>query len=531
MTRIGQSAIMEKNAKEKIGYMKGWICLMLSICLLAGCLGGCTAPTNTETTAGETTVPVTTAEPTEETEPTEPDDGSFKMYYDDHMPIEKLTGAAVTAVEFKDQQVTSTDLQTGEPDAEILRYDPETARLIAVGAGKATVVADGTEYPVTVRPAPISLVMITGHSIGAGQCGVEAQSVLCEEGQAYSTVTADGLSFAHGMGIGSASSLRPAGIDAFNVNGTGTIGEGSALAWRWNQLTGEKIWVMNVAKGGSCINEWISGTDNFNNAFMVFSAAQMILRNEVAAGHYKLRDQAIIYHSAANFEYKSVQYDDPTLETWYSSMCNGFMEGLAADITGDGKEDTLDAIGFAPIWSRDGVGKYPVDKPANFYMAASAQYPRMFMTANTLRQWIVDINKFPAIEYTTHGQEVTRPLMNGDLYATDGVHLSQVAYNALGLGVAEELYGFLRQKERATQIKLVDEFGTRIQDKVQLRKGATKSIVISLEDGNAADLTFTVSDNLKLSFPLVVTAVSEGEGTLTVSKGNTVLKTITFTVD
>lgn len=511
--------------------MKGWIVLLLNLCLLAGAMGGCAASTPTETTAKETTAPVTTAQPTEETEPTEPDDGSFKMYYDDRMPIEKLTGAAVSTVEFKDLQVSSTDLQTGQPDAEILRYDGETGSLIAVGAGKVTVVAEGAEYPVTVRPAPISLVMITGHSLGAGQCGVEAQSVLCEQGQAYSTVTADGLTFASGMGIGSASSLRPEGIDAFNINGTGRIGEGGALAWRWNQLTGEKIWVINVAKGGSCINEWIAGTENFNNAYSVFFAAQMILRNEIAAGHYKLRDQAIIYHSAANFSYKNVQYDNPTLEAWYSSMCDGFLEGLAMDITGDGKEDTIDAIGFAPIWGRDSAEKYAVDKPVNFYMAASAQYPQMYITAESMRQWIVDLGKFPAMDYTTHGQEVKRPMMHGDLLATDGVHLSQEAYNAMGLGLADELYGFLREKQRATGVKLVDEFGSRIQDTVKLRLGAAKNIVPVLTDANAADLTFTVSDNLMLNFPLEITAIREGTGTLTISKADTVLKTITFIVE
>lgn len=518
---------MKKNEKEKVVDMKGWICLILSVCLLAGCLGGCAAPASTETTAGETTVPVTTAEPTEETEPTEPDDGSFKIYYDDRLPIEKLTGAAVGTVELKDQQVVSNDLQTGEPDAAVLQYDAENSRLIAVGAGKVTVVADGTEYPVTVRPAPISLVMITGHSIGAGQCGVKEQSVLCQEGQAYSTVTGDGISIMPGQGIGYSSAQKPNGIDAFTVNGTGTIGEGSALAWRWNQLTGEKIWVLNAAKGGSCINEWVSGTDNFNNAFTMFSAAQMILAKEVAAGHYKLRDQAIIYHSGANFGYKNVTFDNATLENWYSSMCDGFCQGLAMDITGDGKDDTLDAFGFVPIWGDD----YGYDRPANLYMAAAKNHPEMFMASMAGQDWKTDISTFPAIEYTPHGQEVKMPLFRTDLYAEDGTHLSQEAYNALGIDIGDNLHAFLRQKARATQLKLVDEYGSRIQSKMKLRTGASKSFVILLEDGNAADLSFAVTDNLKLSYPLEVTAVAPGTGELTISQGDTVLKTVTITVE
>ena len=511
--------------------MKGWIALMLSICLAVSCLSGCTAPTATETTAEETTAPVTTAEPTEQTEPTEPDDGSFKMYYDDFLPIEKLTGVAVSSVELKDQQVTSTAVQTGEADDAVLYYDAENTRLIAVGAGKVTVVADGTEYPVTVRPAPISLVMITGHSIGAGQCGVKEQSVLCEQGQAYSTVTADKISFNREFGIGWSAAQKPTGIDAFTATGTGTIGEGSGLAWRWNQLTGEKIWVLNAAKGGSCINEWVSGTDNFNNAYTMFSTAQMILSREIAAGHYKLRDQAIIYHSAANFGYKNVVFDNSTLESWYTSMCDGFRNGLLMDINGDGKEDALDAFGFAPIWKKDGNESYDLDRPTNLHMAASKAWPEMFIASRAGSQWVNNISTFPAIEYTPHGQEVTRPSFRQELYAQDGVHLSQVAYNALGMDIADNIYSFLREKAKATQIKLVDEYGSRLQDKIKLNVGRSRGIVVTLTDGNAADLTYTVTDNLSISFPLVVTAVYSGTGTLTISQGDTVLKTITFIIE
>ena len=513
--------------------VKGWIAIMLSLCLLGGCLSGC-APAGSEETAdtAETTqAQETTEETTEATEPTEPDDGSFKMYYDDRLPIEELTGSVPGSVELQDQQVTSKSVDTGEADAAVLQYDAENCRLIAVGAGKVTVVADGTSYPVTVRPAPISLVMITGHSIGAGQCGVKEQSVLCEEGQAYSSITADGILPQAKQGIGSTAAVRPNGIDAFTGNGTGTIGEGSALAWRWNQLTGEKIWVLNAAKGGSCINEWVSGTDNFNNAFAMFSTAQMTLANEVAAGHYKLRNQAIIYHSAANFSYKNVVFDNSDLENWYSSMCEGFLDGLAMDITGDGKEDKLNAFGFAPIWGANSVNSYELDRPVNFYMATSKDYPQMYIATTVIRDWVTDISTFPAIEYTPHGQEVKIPTFRTDLHAPDGVHLTQEAYNALGLDIADNLYAFLREKTRAAQIKLVDEFGSRLQSKLKMKVGTQRTLVVVPEDANAAELTFTVTDNLSLSFPLVVTAVAPGDGTLTISDGDTVLKTVTITVE
>ena len=39
-------------------------------------------------------------------------------------------------------------------------------------------------------------------------------------------------------------------------------------------------------------------------------AIQAVLANEIAAGHYRLKDMAILYHSGANFGYKGVTFTD-----------------------------------------------------------------------------------------------------------------------------------------------------------------------------------------------------------------------------
>lgn len=156
--------------------------IMLSIAMLGSMLYGCggnSIPKDTDP-VDETTLPAETAEPTE------PDDGSIKFYYDDRISFEELGGTKESAVEIKAQEVTSFVVDSDTPDTAVLYHDEENAQLIAVGTGTATVSVDGADVLVRVRPAPISLFMITGHSLGAGQCGNGAQSVVCEAGQAYS---------------------------------------------------------------------------------------------------------------------------------------------------------------------------------------------------------------------------------------------------------------------------------------------------------------------------------------------------------
>ena len=109
--------------------------------------------------------------------------GSLRLYYDDRFPVGEYQ------VSLGDQQCDSKKAGTNEPDdAVITQVDNQ---LIATGCGTcmATFSKEGVSYAVTitVTAAPISLVMVTGHSLGAGEKGNPTESVVCEAGQAYST--------------------------------------------------------------------------------------------------------------------------------------------------------------------------------------------------------------------------------------------------------------------------------------------------------------------------------------------------------
>lgn len=514
------------------------LALLLSVVLLLTCFAGCagdTADTPTETTStgdqtGQDNTDATDDKriPVKEDRLPEVSGSKIRMYYDDRLALAELS-ANGGAVEIADQKPVSKQVGTDTLDKAVVVYDEENKQLIAVGVGTAKVTVAGTQYELSVESAPISLFMITGHSIGAGQEGDPAQSILCAPGTAYSTY---GTRFSpanlSGVGIGYGSDSKPDTIDAFTTPGEGTLGGGSGIAYNWHKLTGEKAWVLNTAVGGSCLNEWTSGQPNYKVAVRVFQSAQMVLANEIEAGHYRLKDMAIIYHSAANFGYKNVKYTQEDLQKWYDKMWNGYKKDLAMDMDGDGKKDTVNALGFVPIWTTNNVRAYADDKPANYVMGSSKEYPDMFMASLGTKLWI-RAGAIPAIDYTTVKTPVEMPKQTSQFFA-DGTHLTQVVYNAQGIDTAANLYAHLREQVQAESVTFEKPDCSQVTNGVALRVGASITLVPQVTPYNVSDLTYTVSDNLSVSYPCVITGKAAGTGTLTVSQGDRVVATLTIEV-
>lgn len=511
--------------------MKGMICMLLCATML---FAGCGQQETPQTTAQPTTVPTTApAVPTEPAPaPVEErlplvEGNTIRMYYDDRLAVSEIT-AEDDSVQLLSQNGNPVDESLFTSD--VLAYDQAGKKLIAVGVGQARIAVGDKTYTVQVEAAPISLVMIIGHSIGAGSHGNAAQSVVCREGMTYSTHYAGFMpDDATGVGLGQGALHRPEAIDAFAPGGGGTVGQGSAIAKGWNDLTGEKIWLINAAKGGTCLNEWVRYTDNYAKAYNLFRYAQRVLSNEIAAGHYRLKDMALIYHSAANYGYKGVTYTDPDCEKWYSSMWEGFKEDLAMDVDGDGVEETVSSMGFVPIWTESGRKLYEFDKPANLFMGASNAYPGMFMASMSIQNFLTasGLEDFPAIDYETQSEPVEVPQTVAALFAADGVHHQQVVYNATGFEVANNLFAHLRTYVKAGEVRFVQPDGNKVYDSITIKQtGGTFALVPLCENMAASDLTFTLSENLELQYPCTIKALSPGMGSVTVSQNGQVLLTL-----
>jgi hypothetical protein len=116
----------------------------------------------------------------------------------------------------------------------------------------------------------------------------------------------------------------------------------------------------------------------------------------------------------------------------------------------------------------------------------------------------------------------------------DGVHLTQIGYNAAGIDIAKNLYAYLRTENAATGVKVLNittnPKGDEVKDTLTITAGQQTRLVFVTEPISASNLTFEVSDNLKLNYNGVLTASAAGTGTITISYEGTVLKTITVTI-
>ena len=266
------------------------------------------------------------------------------MYYDDHMDVSGRGAAIVDAG-------TPTSYQVGygvaedTPDTAVLTLDGDT--LIATGAGTAQVKLDGVTYDVTVTAAPISLFLLIGQSNMEGAEGKAPQSVVCPDGQVYSTYVPGTTLKTDNAANYVPSALTGAGRD-LNVNGTttgissrpvyalneagaGKIGMDGGFGYQWAQSTGEKVWLVNAAHGGSEIDTWQQGKANFNEAVALFSGCQETMKQEIAAGHYTLSHMGYFWNQGCG--------DDKSTGEWYTQMFIAMHEALKTALSADMDSD------------------------------------------------------------------------------------------------------------------------------------------------------------------------------------------------
>lgn len=486
--------------------------------------------------------------------------GTLLLYYDDRFPVEEY------AVTLGEQKCTSK--QTGSSELDEAVITQTDGQLIATGCGTCTASfsKDGTSYAVTIQvtPAPISLVMVTGHSLGAGEKGDAAESVVCEAGQAYSTyakageLTVDNASTYVPAALGySGNQNAVADINAFTAAGNGVQGEDSAFAYYWNQLTGEKIWVLNAARSGTCLQSyWLpsltdSGHNNFWRAAALFQAAEKVLSQEVEAGHYQLKHMGIINHSAANGD-EGLAIADYTEK--YNSMWNGFQQELQVTIGGENK--TVDFLGITPFWQSVNTTALNNAKIVNYYMGTSTAYPNVYITTDIGRQWGSDAgvkayfeNQYPngIVDYTTHSGSIQLPTRRGSGapqesadkqdYGTDTVfgdisHYRQVGYNEIGKDMAHNLVSSLYGQGSAQSLVVTKRDGKAIDTAktITMTPGETLELTLMPDPVSANDLEIVCTGNaLKRTSEdaFVYQCVAGGTGEIQVKQGGKTISSYT----
>jgi len=491
--------------------------------------------------------------------------GEKTMQYDD-----RISGTDIRILEAGEPVETSLKVGTNERDDAVITVYGN--KLVATGIGEAVAYIDDAVYEITVEKAIIDLFMITGHSVGMGSQGNTQESVLLDNGQAYSfTVTntetggyryIDVIGETDGVGLGYAAEKRPDEVDNFTAAGGGVIGEDSGLAWKWNQLTGHKVYVVNSAVGSTSMYHWYIDKSNsespvpiLTNAIANFTRARQIIQNEVDAGHFEMGIMTMINHSSANYSdsWGAIRklYNDEEGQVWFDKVLGDITNAMNKDWDADGtveKASETMTIGFVPIWTRPkdtvstSVGiDFGSDKPAVLYMGADAAYADRFVASLIgLQQWGDDAKvqayfKNYVQEYTAqNGETLAVPSTNLDLYP-DYVHYKQFAYNEMGIDVAKNVYTRLYGNTQTVSLKLLKTDGkTEVAadgtEELSLN-GSSLKLVPIVDPVSVSDLTFEATGSMGIKWPLTLYAKSAGEGALTISYKGKVLKTLTINVE
>lgn len=503
------------------------------------------------------------------------DDGTFTLFYDDRYSFE----AAVS--EINNQEVTSTVPGSDEPDAAVLKQDDtDENRVIAVGCGEADVVLEnGEEIHVEVTAAPISLLLIAGQSNGEGRLAdnvtVEQASeeyVLNEEGQAYDTYGVSDYEISsevtwiedpvEDMTIENYTQFLPESLTDNTKNGlynsTNTITDGrtvtgkggidSALAYRWRELTGEKLWIVNAAHHGSKIASWQPTEDvvdnNFWQAVLLYQGAEKILSQEIEAGHYILMHKGVIWcQGERDYDMESDRY---------LSYFRAMVDGLKKELAGEGITHLEHEIEFTAII----MVRAAMDEPfpendflltgprlAQYYIASSQEVNDVFLASQIEDFWIDDEHvqeyfqqKYGTEEqyqqaYPTVSDALEMPRRTTDVHC--GFHHSQRAYNEIGFDTAYNICQYMKYAESSDITEgtfqiVMEEGQTDVADTtVYVQKGVYVPMAVKVFPSyRQKEVIVECSNNIQYS-ELGIQLTNHQSGTITVTLGD-VSKAVTI---
>lgn len=503
------------------------------------------------------------------------EDGALTLFYDDRFSFE------VKVSEIKSQKVISKAVDSDNADDAVLKQDDtDENRVIAVGCGEADVcLENGEEIHVEVTAAPISLLLIAGQSNGEGRLAdnvtVEQASeeyVLNEEGQAYDTYGVSDYAISsevtwiedpvEDMSVDNYSQFLPESLTDNTKNGlynsTNTITDGrtvtgkggvdSALAYRWRELTGEKLWIVNAAHHGSRITSWLPSEEvednNFWQAVLLYQGAEQILSQEIEAGHYVLRHKGVIWcQGERDYEMEPDRY-----LSYFQEM----VEGLRKELSGEGIAHLNHDIEFTAIMMVRAAMNEPSPENdflltgprfAQYYIASSQDDENIFLASQIEEQWIDDehVRSYFQREYGTEedyqqaypttSDTLKMPRKTKDVHC--GFHHSQRAYNEIGFDTAYNICRYMKYIEAADtteeEFQIVMEEGkTDVSGTtVLVQKGVYVPMAVKVSPTyRQKEIQIECSDNVRYS-PLGIQLTNHQNGTLTVTLGD-VSKTVTI---
>ncbi len=360
------------------------------------------------------------------------------------------------------------------------------------------------EVELTVDPAPLTLMFLTGQSNMEGLCSDSpgyqpGASIACEDGSVYSTFAPSSSGLASSITGGKttsacteenaadfvAGSLQgaaapdgtlaeplnmsgntlPYAVNSLTSAGGGKTGADSGLAYEWHQLTGDKVWVINTAYSATDINSWIPGGSRYQRSLAVWDYVLQTYNAELTAGHYKEAEKMVFWQQGETGDrtLRAADYES-YFSTMYSAMCRDLGQSN---------------IPFGIIMVRAGESPHNTEtdlkmtgpRIAQYWLGGSdSSYPNVFVVSNANEQWVSNsgvstyFNKaYPSgtLAYPTQdGAAYTVPSKVGDVHGD--IHYSQIGHNENGLTAAYGMYAARNNKEVPSGVSWKNEAGQDI---------------------------------------------------------------------
>ena len=423
---------------------------------------------------------------------------TLTLKYDDRYTFEGKTVKSVTSNTVTSYKVGYGIDKNSTPDDAVAVIDESNpSKIIATGTGTATVTFDdNTSVELTVEPADLSMFYLLGQSNAEGIDGNYGQSMVNEDGTAYSTFApnnawsggkltghehSDGLSvetapyFVTASLTGTTNVLGDELIYAPNGlcdSGDGKGGLDSAIAYQWHKMTGEKAWIVNAAHSGTSITVWDpEGEENneFYQASEVIKFAKQTAAREYDAGHYNIKHIAYIWMQGESDPFMSAE----EYTKRYDALHKAFKEVMTMNIGGKdvtAEYGALIQVRYAyktPMYTYNDI-QLVGQRIAHYYLANEPQFSDIIMVSNVGDSWVKTLSSsetgvlkkyfkehYPdgVLDYPTqNGTPNTIPTICEEIHY--GYHFSQVGYNEIGMDAANSLAKAFGYIEEQNDVKL-----------------------------------------------------------------------------
>lgn len=358
----------------------------------------------------------------------------------------------------------------GESGTEIMAEGTGSAEIFLVPAGELEKEpVNVVRIDVKVKPAVLTVMYLAGQSNAEGWCSKTAsgyridQSVACPSGEVYSTYLPStvqkanaitGLNFSNvcteknvpDFVAGSLTDDESISgkeleypLDSLTENGSGKTGPDSGLAYEWNRLTGEKVWVVNTAWGSTSIKRWIPGQTYYERAAAAGRLVRQTFQAEVDAGHY-IEGSSLLFWLQGEQDYAM------DAEDYYS-----YFKSMQGSLT---SELGLDRFGI--IMTRSSEGSYANKEDISMSGPRAVQYGAggaeglsgVYVVSNVNEQWVTDAGVYDyflnaykdawCLDYPMHGGKNNLPSSVDEVHGD--IHYSQVGHNENGITAARGMY-------------------------------------------------------------------------------------------